>query len=165
MLKRLGGLDILIAEDGGQMRVFYKSVLEAFGARRIREAVNGLEAFAMIGESAPELLLTDYGMSPLDGVGLTGLLRDRAHSPAPFLPILMITAYTGRERMRLARDAGVQEVLHKPVTQQLLVEHVARVRRNPLPYVQARNYFGPDRRRAVWRVAGPERRAPNRLAM
>jgi CheY-like chemotaxis protein len=160
MRQRLDGLDILIAEDGSQMRVFYKSILNAFGARRIREAVNGLEAFAMIGESVPEMLLTDYGMCPIDGVELTRLLRDKVRSPAPFLPILMITAYTGKQRIRLARDAGVQEVLHKPVPPQLLVEHAARIRRNPVPYVQTRHYFGPDRRRAVWRIAGPERRSP-----
>lgn len=150
----------MIAEDGGQVRVFYRSILEAFGARRIREATDGSEAFALIGDSVPDMLLTDYGMSPLDGVQLTGLLRDKDRSPAPLLPILMITAYTDKERMRLARDAGVQELLHKPVTPQLLVEQVARIRRNPVPYVQTRNYFGPDRRRAIRRIAGPERRAP-----
>ena len=160
MRQRLHGLDIVIAEDDVQMRVFYKSILEAFGARRIREAGNGLEAFTAIGETMPDMLLTDYGMSPLDGVELTRLLRDKARSPAPFLPILMITAYTGKERVRLARDAGVQDVLHKPVTPQLLVEHVARIRRNPVPYVQTRNYFGPDRRCATWRIAGSERRSP-----
>lgn len=160
MRHQLEGLDIVIAEDGGQVRVFYRSILEAFGARRIREATDGSEAFALIGDSVPDMLLTDYGMSPLDGVQLTGLLRDKDRSPAPLLPILMITAYTGKERMRLARDAGVQELLHKPVTPQLLVEQVARIRRNPVPYVQTRNYFGPDRRRAIRRIVGPERRAP-----
>ena len=160
MRQRLDGLDIVIAEDDIQVRVFYKSMLEAFGARRIRESVNGLDAFSTIGEAVPDMLLTDYGMSPLDGVELTRLLRDKGRSPAPFLPILMITAYTGKNRIRLARDAGVQEVLHKPVTPQLLVEQVARIRRNPLPFVQTRNYFGPDRRRAIWRIAGPERRSP-----
>jgi len=160
MSQRLNGLDIVVAEDDVQTRIFYRSILEAYGVGQIREAVNGLEAFATIGEATPDMLLTDYGMSPLDGVELTRLLRDRARSPAPFLPILMITAYTGKERIRLARNAGVQEVLHKPVTPQSLVEHVARIRGNPLPYVQTRNYFGPDRRRAAWRLAGPERRSP-----
>ena len=160
MQRQLEGLDIVIAEDDSQMRVFYRSIFEAFGTRRIREAIDGSEAFALIGESAPDMLLTDYGMSPLDGIGLTRLLRDKDHSPAPLLPILMVTAYTDKERMRLARDAGVQDVLHKPVTPQSLVEHVARIRRNPVPYVQTRNYFGPDRRRAVRRIDSPERRAP-----
>lgn len=160
MRLQLDGLDIVIAEDVSQMRVFYRSILEAFGVKRIREATDGSEAFALIGESVPDMLLTDYGMSPLDGVALTRLLRDKVRSPAPLLPILMITAYTDKERMRLARDAGVQDVLHKPVTPQSLVEHVARIRGNPMPYVQTRNYFGPDRRRAVRRIAGPERRSP-----
>jgi two-component system chemotaxis response regulator CheY len=160
MRQRLHGLDIVIAEDDLQTRVFYKSTLEAFGARRIREAVNGQEAYSTICEAVPEMLLTDYAMSPLDGIELTRLLRDKVRSPAPFLPILMITAYTVKERIRLARDAGVQEVLHKPVTPHFLVEHIARIRRNPLPYIQTRNYFGPDRRRAAWRIEGPERRSP-----
>lgn len=160
MRQRLDGLDIVIAEDDVQMRVFYRSILEAFGGRRIREAANGLEAFSTIGDTVPEMLLTDYGMSPINGVELTNLLRDKTRSPAPFLPILMITAYSDKERIRLARDAGVQEVLHKPVTAQRLVEHVARIRRNLVPYVQTRNYFGPDRRRATRRIAGTERRSP-----
>jgi CheY-like chemotaxis protein len=138
MRRQLDGLDIVIAEDVGQLRVFYRSILEAFGARRIREATDGSEAFALIGESVPDMLLTDYGMSPLDGVELTRLLRDEDRSPAPLLPVLMVTAYIGKERMRLARDAGVQEVLHKPVAPQSLVEHVARIRRNPVPNTKAR---------------------------
>jgi CheY-like chemotaxis protein len=138
MRRQLDGLDIVIAEDVGQLRVFYRSILEAFGARRIREAIDGSEAFALIGESVPDMLLTDYGMSPLDGVELTRLLRDEDRSPAPLLPVLMVTAYIGKERMRLARDAGVQEVLHKPVAPQSLVEHVARIRRNPVPNTKAR---------------------------
>lgn len=158
MRRQLDGLDIVIAEDGRQMRVFYRSILEAFGAGRIREAEDGAEAYALISRSVPDMLLTDYGMAPVDGVELTRMVRDKNRSPAPFLPVLMVTAYSGKDRLRLARDAGVQEVLHKPVTPQQLVDHVARIRCNPLPYVQTRHYFGPDRRRAKRRIAGPERR-------
>jgi len=155
----LDGMDILVAEDSAHMRAFYRSVLEAFGARRMREAEDGAEAYAEIRYSVPDILLTDYGMSPVDGAELTGMLRNPARSPAPFIPILMVTAYTGQDRIRAARDAGVHEVLHKPVSPQELVSQLARIHRNPIPYIYVRSYFGPDRRRPGRLAAGQERRA------
>jgi len=155
----LNGMDVLVAEDSAHMRAFYRSILEASGVLRIREAEDGAEAYAAVCDSVPDLVLTDYGMSPVDGAELTRMLRNPEWSPAPFIPILMVTAYTDRDRIRAARDAGVHEVLHKPVSPRELVSRLARIRCNPIPYIYVRNYFGPDRRRPGRLAAGPERRA------
>ncbi len=156
----LANLDIVAADDSEHMRSLYRTVLEAFGAARVRAARDGVEALAMIVESPPDLLVTDWEMGPLDGVALTRHLRDRQRSPAPFLPVLMVSAVADPARVRLARDAGVHDILEKPVAPQNLVEAVRRYAANPVPFIRTRDYFGPDRRRGRRPVPGPERRVP-----
>lgn len=153
------GLDVLVADDSPQMRAYYRSVLAMIGAGRVREAGDGAEAFRVICEDVPDLLITDYGMAPQDGVELTRAVRTDAESPNEYLPIIMVTAYTDGKRIGMAREAGVNLLLHKPVTPEDLAQHIADVISDPQPFIRTRNYFGPDRRsdRAV--AVRNERRA------
>jgi DNA-binding response OmpR family regulator len=51
------------------------------------------------------------------------------------------------ERIRIARDAGVNEILTKPVSPESLYGRLTSVVRQPRPYIETEQYFGPDRRR------------------
>lgn len=160
MLVKMEGLDVVVADDNEQMRAYHRSVLELIGAARIREARDGGEAFLAICGDAPDLLITDYNMAPEDGVVLTRAVRDESHSPNPYLPVIMVTAHTDKKRIGLARDAGVNGLLHKPVTPQELSSSIADAIDDPQPFIRTRTYFGPDRRgRRPIRVHN-ERRAP-----
>lgn len=154
------GLDVLVADDSPQMRAYYRSVLAMIGAARMREAGDGAEAFQIICEDAPDLLITDYGMAPQDGVELTRAVRADAESPNAYLPIIMVTAYTDGKRIGMAREAGVNLLLHKPVTPEELVRHITDVISDPQPFIRTRNYFGPDRRSGRAVAVRNERRAP-----
>jgi hypothetical protein len=58
-----------------------------------------------------------------------------------------------------ARDAGVTEILAKPITAQNLMLRIAEVVDKPRAFVRCETYFGPDRRRRnVADYAGPWRR-------
>lgn len=153
------GLDVLVADDNVQMRAFHRSVLDMVGAARVREACDGGEAFQAICEDPPDLLITDYGMVPQDGIALTRSVRNDARSPNEFLPIVMVTAYTDKKRIGLARDAGVHVVLHKPVTPGELRHKITDVIDDPPPFIRTRNYFGPDRRSGGTVAVRNERRA------
>jgi len=153
------GLDVLVADDSAQMRAYYRSVLAMISAARVREADDGAEAFRAICEDAPDLLITDYGMAPQDGVELTRSVRTDARSPNAYLPIIMVTAYTDGDRITRARDAGVNLLLHKPVAPEELSRQIAGVMADPQPFIRTRYYFGPDRRSGAATAIRSERRA------
>ncbi len=108
----------------------------------------------------PDLLITDYGMAPDDGVDLTLAVRDESRSPNPYLPVIMVTAYTDKRHMGKARDAGVSGLLHKPVTPLALSRSIANVIDDARPFIRTRAYFGPDRRTRTAVEIRNERRAP-----
>lgn len=159
---QLEALDVVVADDDERMRVFHRAVLEMIGISRVREARDGREAFEMICTGAPDLLITDYGMEPEDGIDLTLSVRDDSRSPDHYLPVIMVTAYTDSRRIGLARDAGVNGLLHKPVSPRELTRSIADTVGDPRPFIRTRYYFGPDRRANRNVLVRSERRAPTR---
>ena len=81
-------------------------------------------------------------------------------SQNPFVPIVMLTGHTSLERVHQARDAGINEFLAKPVSSKNLLGRLVSVIEHPRPFVRARCYFGPcRRRRRNDEYHGPERRS------
>jgi two-component system, chemotaxis family, chemotaxis protein CheY len=75
------------------------------------------------------------------------------------VPIIMLTGHSEKKRVTAARDAGVTEFLAKPISAKSLYERVLNIVVNPRPFIRAKGYFGPDRRRnASANYTGPERR-------
>lgn len=153
-------LDVLVVDDSDQMRNYLKSVLEIFNVPRIRVAVDGSDAMRIIRKNPPALLVTDLQMAPTDGIELVRWLRTARDSPDRFIPAIMVTASTDTLVLARARDAGLHDILGKPVTPRTLGDSIASVMDDPLPFIRTRNYFGPERRRAVRPALPAERRVP-----
>jgi DNA-binding response OmpR family regulator len=71
----------------------------------------------------------------------------------------MITALTERHNIEAARDAGVSELLAKPVSSDALFKRIVNMLDNPRPFIRVGDYFGPDRRRHYSEFLGEERRS------
>jgi DNA-binding response OmpR family regulator len=98
-------------------------------------------------------------MAPMNGIDFTKTVRTSGKSPNPFLPIIMITGHTEKHVVESARDAGVTEILAKPITAHNLYARIAEIVERPRAFVRCEGYFGPDRRRkALDTYAGPWRR-------
>lgn len=155
-------LDVLIADDDRRMRQFLRAALASFGVARVREAPDGASAYDAILAGPPDLLITDYQMEPVDGVRLIGRVRRNTDAAIRFLPIVMVTAHAETAKLALARDAGVNAILRKPVSPGDLADCIAAVCGDPAPFIRTRGYFGPERRhRRKSGIAG-ERRVPCR---
>lgn len=160
----LSNLKFLVADDYTPMRRILWNVLRELGVYNIAEAEDGREAMALMkGEHgqpvfAPDILITDHIMAPVDGLRLTRMIRLDADSPNPFLPVIMVTARTDLRHVVEARDAGVTEFLAKPVSARLLYCRVRSVIDNVRPFVRAPGFFGPDRRRRQLHYVGHDRR-------
>src|SRR5262249_37818176 len=125
----------------------------------IVEAGSGQIALELLREKKCDLVLTDLAMKPMDGLQLTREIRQSERSVNPFMPIIMVTGHTEKHRVEAPRDAGVTEILAKPITPQSLFARIAEIVERPRAFVRSENYFGPDRRRkALEHYAGPWRR-------
>jgi two-component system, chemotaxis family, chemotaxis protein CheY len=152
-------LKALIVEDNQHMRTLLKTLLNALGIKHIFEATNGADAFIILRERKPDLILTDLSMKPIDGIAFTREVRMSDDSPNPYVPIVMVTGHTERHMVETARDAGVTEFLAKPITAQNIFLRIAEIVERPRPFVRCETYFGPDRRRKHTEdYAGPWRR-------
>lgn len=152
-------LKALVVEDNQHMRTLLRSLLNALGIGAVFEAANGEDAFALLRDKRPDLILSDLSMKPMDGIDFARQVRLSKNSPNPYIPIIMVTGHTERHRIEAARDAGVTEVLAKPITASHLLHRIGEIVDRPRPFAKGANYFGPDRRRhAIPNYAGPFRR-------
>lgn len=152
-------LKALVVEDNPHMRTLLRSLLNALGITAIFEAGDGEDAFALLRDKQPDLVLSDLSMRPMDGLAFVREVRMSKDSPNPYIPIIMVTGHTERRHIEAARDAGVTEVLAKPITAGNLFQRIGEIVERPRAFVKSANYFGPDRRRRTDDdYAGPYRR-------
>jgi len=140
-------LKALVVEDNAHMRTLLRTLLMGIGLREVAEAQDGRQALEMVALHGPDFVLTDLSMKPVDGIAFTYELRNAHDSPNPYLPVIMVSGHTEKERVLAARDAGVTEFLAKPITAQNLFRRIAEIVDRPRPFVRCVGYFGPDRRR------------------
>lgn len=154
----LSKLRVLVVDDSKNMRMLVKTILNAIGVSIVREAVDGQAALQELRGGPIDVAIVDWVMEPMDGLEFVRQVRTAEDSPNPFLPIIMMTGHTERHRIFRARDSGVTEFLAKPITAKQLLMRLTNIIENPRPFVRARGYFGPDRRRRSEGYQGPERR-------
>ena len=100
---------ILVAEDEALIRMDLVEMLEEAGYHVIAQATNGEEAIALATEHQPDLAILDVKMPVLDGISA-------AEKIISIAPVLMLTAFSQRELVDRARDAGVMAYVVKPFT-------------------------------------------------
>lgn len=138
---------VLVVDDQPFTRLLVRRILRAIGIRHIIEAEDGATALAQLHEHAVDLAIVDWEMEPVDGLKFVDRVRTPDASPHPYLPIIMLTAHTEAERVREARDAGVNDIIAKPVSVETMYKRILSIIERPRPFVRSARYFGPDRRR------------------
>ena len=152
-------LNVLVVDDNRFMLTLLRRILVGLGVVNVMEATDGAEAFQVMRTCPADIIFTDWMMSPVDGVEFTRLIRTAKDSPNRFVPIIMMTGHTEFARVIEARDAGVTEFLAKPVSAKSVYTRIVSVIEHPRPFIETKNYFGPDRRRRHDpSYTGPERR-------
>jgi DNA-binding response OmpR family regulator len=112
------------------------------------------------------MAFVDFRLTGLDGLEFCRLVRTASDSPNPYLPIIMVTAYSERSRVLGAINAGVDEFLVKPVRAVDVASRLNAVIERRRPFVRSADYFGPDRRRRKDpKYRGPLRRSSDPSAV
>ena len=156
---RFDRLKILVVDDNQHMRKLVVTILQAFGAVQIYEAADGEGAWSILRDANPDVILLDWQMSGMTGLDFVKKVRNDPQSPNPLVPVIMLTGHTHIDHVRMARDAGANEFLAKPVSVKAILSRLISVIEHPRPFVRTGSYFGPCRRRRPNdEYRGPERR-------
>ncbi len=122
---RLSGVRVLLVDDSDINLQVAGRLLELEGAE-IQLARDGAEALRWVQQRADfDIVLMDVQMPEMDGLEATRRIRalpDRAG-----LPVVALTAGNTDSEHRRAREAGMQDVLAKPIDPELLVQGVRRL--------------------------------------
>ncbi|MXN63888.1 response regulator [Stappia sp. GBMRC 2046] len=154
----LSKITAMIVDDNVHMRKILHTVLDGLGLREIVEAEDGIEAWEMFQKIGPDIVLLDWRMPFLNGAELTRMIR-KSPRPGCFVPIIAVTAYSEKRHIIAARDAGVSEVLCKPISTKGLYLRIANCVLNQRDFIRTKTFFGPDRRRfRATDYTGEERR-------
>ena len=100
---------VLIAEDEALIRLDLKEMLEEEGYAVVGEAGDGETAVTMAEQLRPDLVILDVKMPGLDGLAAAERIGE-----ARLAPVVMLTAFSQRELVERARDAGAMAYLVKP---------------------------------------------------
>lgn len=111
-------LRVLIVDDQNSVRQMTRMTLEEIGMRLIHEAENGKQAMETASLQPLDLIISDYNMPEMDGLGLLRALR--GHPVARKVPFILLTGRGDRELVVKAAQAGVNNYLVKPFTAAIL---------------------------------------------
>jgi len=112
---------IVIVDDDPIIRMDIREMLEEAGYTVAGEAKNGEEAIERVARLAPDLVVMDVKMPVMNGIKASRIIRRMQDQDAA---ILLLTAYSQRDLVQDARDAGVSAYLVKPITEADLIPAV-----------------------------------------
>jgi len=98
---------ILVAEDEAIIRLDLVEMLTEAGYVVVAQATNGVEAISLAQEHKPDLAILDVKMPELDGISAAEKIIEIA-------PVLMLTAFSQKDLVERARDAGAMAYVVKP---------------------------------------------------
>ena len=143
----LADVSVLVVDDQEFILSKVREMLRVLGAHKIHDARDGEQAWEFLKHTQIDLMITDWYMKPVDGLALTHRVRNDQASPNPYLPIIMISGYSERQRIFKARDSGINEFVVKPLSAKALFGRIVNVIEHPRQFVRTESFFGPDRRR------------------
>ncbi len=103
---------VLIAEDEALIRLDLAEMLTEEGFEVVGQAGDGEQAVAMATDLRPDLVIMDVKMPKMDGIDAAAEIVT-----GQIAPVVMLTAFSQRELVERARDAGAMAYLVKPFNQ------------------------------------------------
>ena len=110
------GLRVLVVEDEALIRLDLAEMLTEEGYVVAGEAADGEQAVAQARELRPDLVIMDVKMPKMDGIQAAATIVEER-----IAPVVMLTAFSQRELIEQARDAGAMAYLVKPFARHELV--------------------------------------------
>jgi len=117
-------LKVLTVDDSKTIRMIVKKAFKPY-ACQIFEAENGVEGLAAAAKEKPDLIVLDITMPVMSGIEM--LERLKAEKEMKDIPVIMLTAESGRDNVMQVVKMGVTDYMVKPFKGQDLIERVQKV--------------------------------------
>lgn len=117
-------IKVLSVDDSRTIRLIVGKAFRPYDCV-ICEAGNGEEGLATAAREKPDLILLDVTMPVMDGVTMLTKLKEDPELKA--IPVIMLTAESGRDNVLHIARLGVRDYLVKPFKEDQLIEKVGRV--------------------------------------
>jgi two-component system chemotaxis response regulator CheY len=118
-------LKVLVVDDQTSVRQMTRLALEQIGVKLIHEAENGTQAVEKATVQPLDLIISDFNMPEMDGLGLLRAIR--GHPSARRVPFILVTGRGDRELVVKAAQAGANNYVVKPFTADILRNKIEQV--------------------------------------
>lgn len=163
--EKIARIHVLIIISSTRAGDLVKRLFESLGFTNLYVVADAAEGLQYLREIQLHLIVTDadlkvsrsienHGVVPKghDSIQLSGIqfvhrLRSSHSSPAPFIPVLMLMDHARSDEIFKARDAGVNEIVLKPLEAKNFCERIIDLVDKPRVFITATSYRGPCRRR------------------
>lgn len=149
---------VLIVDQDGFTARLMNQVLLSFEFEHIYLATRLDKAIELIQSAKVDIVLCDWLINEENGLEFIDFIRRDPESKNRDVPIIMYTGYTELARIILARDAGVSEILAKPIAPHQVMKKLDIALFSERKFVKNDAYVGPDRRRRKNNFNGDDRR-------
>jgi len=140
------GLVFLVADANPYFSRIVVGLLRSFGANNITEVRNSYDAIQMLSSQKVDILLCDDKLPPHGGLQVTHAIRRKRDNENRTIPVLIMAGNPRESLIKIARDAGANMVMAKPVSATGLYDRLTWIAFNPRQFVDTPIYYGPDRR-------------------
>jgi two-component system, chemotaxis family, chemotaxis protein CheY len=125
---RYAKLGVLVVDDSPVVRAMVSRMLEQLGFGRVAAEADGGAALAHVtaADPAPNLIICDIGMKPMDGMTFVAALRALPEIRLARLPVVFLTATATSELVRRAKELAANGYIVKPITPEALAFRVER---------------------------------------
>lgn len=162
--QKLAAVHVLVVISSRQASELIKSLFENIGFKAIYVAYTAIDAISILktvrvhiivadaqleltGQTVPAPGEDEHKVIDLLGIKFVQRLRYSTSSPAAYTPILILIDSPDKHVVLSARDAGVNEIVVKPIEARPFLERIINLIDNPRIHVTSDNYKGPCRRR------------------
>lgn len=138
---------ILIADESADVREMIRDELRQRGIVAIDEATNGEEALNKISKTHPDVVVCDFWLSKIDGIGLIRKACRMSYAPDAKPAFMMVSAANNPQIFMEATNAGADLCVLKPFDSKSLAEHIeslAKSRKSTHHSPQAKAIAAPD---------------------
>jgi DNA-binding response OmpR family regulator len=143
---RLGEVEVYLGEANDQVREGLRSAMRDYGLRRTRSFARMSDLMTAITEAPPDFLLVSDELGP----AMLETIRDIRHYKIgrnPFLIITMMVRGDDDGAVKRAMMAGADDVMIKPVAPGRMMDRLAHMAMNRVPFIVTNDYIGPERRK------------------
>ena len=138
-------LSVLVVQQNKLMMDLVNQSLKSLGFNRVMCARSAKRAYDIIRDEKPDIILTGWELEDTTGIELIELIRKKSETPNRQCPIILLTGYSSQNRIEQAITSGVNEIIVKPFSANVLIKKIENTINFVDDYIETADFFGPER--------------------